>query len=137
MTSSRSLVDRLRSPSTSSESQGGHSLDELRKSVCNNLERILNSRAGMAPACSSYGLPDFSQIVNGVPARARDIEDSLRRCIAEYEPRIRHIEVQHVPDAHGPMTACFRIRASVVGGKNAEEIWFETVVVSSGRVRLK
>lgn len=111
--------------------------DDLRESVCKNLERILNSRAGMAPACSSYGLPDFSQIVNGVPARARDIEDSLRRCIAEYEPRIRHIEVQHVPDAHGPMTACFRIRASVVGGKNAEEIWFETVVVSSGRVRLK
>lgn len=110
--------------------------DSLRSSILQNLERILNSRAGMSQACEGYGIPDLTQIVNGVPERARDIERALEQSIRQYEPRLTQVEVEHVPDAHGPMTACFKIRAATSAGKSAEDIWFETVVVSSGRVRL-
>lgn len=107
-----------------------------RESIWDNLERILNSRAGMSLACESYGVPDLTQIVNGVPERARDIERALEKCIREYEPRLTSVQVEHIPDAHGPMTACFKVRASMTKGKSVEELWFETVVVSSGRVKL-
>jgi type VI secretion system protein len=140
MPPTRSLFERLRRVPTSASigHVTTHDLDDLRRSVIANLERILNSREGMSLGCASYGLPDLTQIVNGVPERAREIEQSIERCIKMYEPRLSQsqIEVEHVPNAHGPMTACFRIRASVHAGKSAEEVWFETVVVSSGRVKL-
>ena len=136
MRTTRSLFERLRRAPIPTGHFTDHDLDDLKLSVIRNLERILNSREGMSQACVNYGLPDLTQIVNGVPERAREIEESLERCIKEFEPRISQVEVEHVPNAHGPMTACFRIRASVHNGKTAEEVWFETVVVSSGRVKL-
>lgn len=136
MPSLRTLFQRLRAPAHAQGHFPDRDLDELRQSICKNLERILNSRDGMSPACASYGLPDLTVIVNGVPERAREIEQALQRCILEYEPRVKHVEVEHVPNAHGPMTACFKIRAAMQNGKSAEEVWFETVVVSSGRVKL-
>lgn len=136
MPATRTLFERLRRGAQVTGRFSEHDLDDLRASIIRNLERILNSRQAMAQACESYGLPDLTQIVNGVPERAREIEGSIERCIKEHEPRVSQVEVQHIPNAHGPMTACFRIRASVQAGKTAEEVWFETVVVSSGRVKL-
>lgn len=136
MPATRTLFERLRRAPIPTGHFTDQDLDDLRLSIIRNLERILNSREGMALACASYGLPDLTQIVNGVPERAREIEQSIALCIKEHEPRVSQIEVEHVPNAHGPMTACFRIRASVHAGKSAEEVWFETVVVSSGRVKL-
>ncbi|HNF97521.1 MAG TPA: type VI secretion system baseplate subunit TssE [Pseudomonadota bacterium] len=133
-TSCRSLFGRLRGPSPSDASLSPS--DALRESILRNLERILNSRAGMSLACETYGIPDLTQIVSGVPERARDIERAIEKCIREFEPRLTTVEVEHFPDSKGPMTACFKIRASVSQGKSAEELWFETVVVSSGRVKL-
>jgi type VI secretion system protein len=110
--------------------------DALADSIRQNLERILSSRAGMSQACQTYGIPDLTQIVNGIPERAREIERALQECIRHYEPRLTQIEVEHVPDAYGPMTACFKIRAAASTGNSDQELWFETVVVASGRVSL-
>ncbi len=131
----RSILERLQQRYKVS-SLDGELGSALRSSILQNLERILNSRAGMSQACEGYGIPDLTQIVNGVPERARDIERALEQCIRQYEPRLTQVEVEHIPDAHGPMTACFKVRAATSTGKSAEDIWFETVVVSSGRVRL-
>ena len=132
----RTLFERLQQDRTSQPVFTEKQEAVLRSSILQNLERILNSRAGMSQACEGYGIPDLTQIVNGVPERARDIERALEQCIRQYEPRLTQVEVEHIPDAHGPMTACFKVRAAASTGKSAEDLWFETVVVSSGRVRL-
>lgn len=132
----RTLFERLQQDRTSQPVFTEKQEAALRSSILQNLERILNSRAGMSQACEGYGIPDLTQIVNGVPERARDIERALEQCIRQYEPRLTQVEVEHVPDAHGPMTACFKVRAAASTGRSAEDLWFETVVVSSGRVRL-
>lgn len=136
MHASRSLFARLCCKDPGAVGPEEQTISHLRSSILQNLERILNSRAGMSQACETYGIPDLTQIVNGVPERARDIERALEQCIRQYEPRLTQVEVEHVPDAHGPMTACFKVRAAASTGKSAEDLWFETVVVSSGRVRL-
>ena len=136
MPSSTCLLQRLNRAAPKDQGLLGSDLDVLRSSILQNLERILNSRAGMSLACDGYGIPDLTQIVNGVPERAREIERALEDCIRKYEPRLTQVEVEHVPNAHGPMTACFKVRAAASSGKSDEDIWFETVVVSSGRVRL-
>lgn len=135
MNTSRSLFERLRTGGSRSH-ESEQDLDDLRHSICKNLERILNARSGMSQCCDSYGLPDMTQIIHGIPERAREIEQALERCIRDYEPRVSQVEVEHVLNPPDAMTACFKIRAAVATGKSAEEIWFETVVVSSGRVRL-
>lgn len=132
----RTLFERLERSTAQRGVSASDSVDELRESIICNLERILNSRAGMSAACASYGIPDLTQIVSGIPERARDIEAALERCVREYEPRVTQVEVRHLMETKAPMTACFRIRAAVIAGKSAEEVWFDTVVVSSGRVRL-
>lgn len=132
----RTLFERLQQDRTPQPVFTEQQEATLRSSILQNLERILNSRAGMSQACETYGIPDLTQIVNGVPERARDIERALEQCIRQYEPRLTQVEVEHIPDAHGPMTACFKVRAAASTGKSAEDLWFETVVVSSGRVRL-
>lgn len=136
MRSSSSLFQRLQRGTGPKGSATDRDPDALRSSILQNLERILNSRAGMSAACEAYGIPDLTQIVNGVPERAREIERALEQCIRQYEPRLTYVEVEHVPDAYGPMTACFKIRAAASSGKGGEDLWFDTVVVSSGRVRL-
>ena len=136
MSTASTIFERLGKTSGSHGSAALDASDTLRSSILQNLERILNSRSGMSPACETYGIPDLTQIVNGVPERARDIERALEQCIRQYEPRLTQVEVEHVPDAHGPMTACFKVRAAASTGRSAEDLWFETVVVSSGRVRL-
>lgn len=90
----------------------------------------------MSLTCDKYGIPDLTQIVNGVPERVNEITRALEECIRTYEPRLTQVKVEHVPNAHGPMTACFKVRAAASSGKSDEDLWFETVVVSSGRVRL-
>lgn len=136
MPSSTCLLQRLNRAASKDRGLAASEQDVLRSSILQNLERILNSRAGMSLACDGYGIPDLTQIVNGVPERAREIERALEDCIRLYEPRLTQVEVEHVPNAHGPMTACFKVRAAASSGKSDEDIWFETVVVSSGRVRL-
>ena len=39
--------------------------------------------------------PDLTQIVSGVPERARDIERAIEKCIREFEPRLTTVEVEH------------------------------------------
>lgn len=134
------LFERLRLGEGKTGRQGRSSerqVEETLLSVCANLERILNSRAGMAAACPRYGLPDFVEIVRGIPQRARELEDELKRCIVRYEPRVTDVSVEHVEHPDQPLSACFRIRAALVAGKSGEEVWFETVVERSGRVRLQ
>ena len=133
----RSLFERLQRGPTPTSRSTRQDLDEIRASIIKNLERILNSRAGMSAACESYGIPDMTQIVRGIPERRLEIEQALARCIEEYEPRLTHIEVRHDIENKTPMVACFQVHAAISTGKTAEEVWFDTVVVSSGRVRLR
>jgi type VI secretion system protein len=134
--SSRTLFERLQKPASPDSHSTQQDLDDLRQSILRNLEQILNSREGMSSACPAYGIPDLTQIVHGIPLRAREVEVSLERCIQQYEPRLRDVRVEHIVETGAPMTASFRISARLKEGKDRAQMWFETVVVSSGRVRL-
>lgn len=136
MSASTCLLQRLSRATSKDQGLPGSEQDVLRASILQNLERILNSRDGMSLTCDKYGIPDLTQIVNGVPERVNEITRALEECIRTYEPRLTQVKVEHVPNAHGPMTACFKVRAAASSGKSDEDLWFETVVVSSGRVRL-
>ncbi|WP_337009878.1 type VI secretion system baseplate subunit TssE [Pantoea sp. AS142] len=70
-------------------------------SVLDNMQRILNSRAGALTHLPDYGLPDMTKILQGMPGTAHEMMGALSAVLLKYEPRLKKITVvlldQNVP----------------------------------------
>lgn len=62
-------------------------------SVLDNMQRILNSRAGTLAHLPDYGLPDMTKILQGMPGTAHELIDTLAGVLLKFEPRLKHINV--------------------------------------------
>ena len=62
-------------------------------SVLDNMQRILNCRAGTLAHLPDYGLPDMTHILQGMPGTAHQLMDTLSAVLLNYEPRLKRIEV--------------------------------------------
>ncbi|MDR0807077.1 MAG: type VI secretion system baseplate subunit TssE [Enterobacteriaceae bacterium] len=67
--------------------------DQVILSVLDNLQRILNSRAGTLAHLPDYGLPDMTKILQGMPGTAHQLMNTLSAVLLKYEPRLKKIEV--------------------------------------------
>ncbi|MCE0814080.1 type VI secretion system baseplate subunit TssE [Buttiauxella sp. S04-F03] len=70
-------------------------------SVLDNIQRILNSRAGAISHLPDFGLPDMTKILQGMPGTAHELIDTLSGVLLKYEPRLQTLNVtlleQEVP----------------------------------------
>ncbi|QKJ87677.1 type VI secretion system protein TssE [Paramixta manurensis] len=70
-------------------------------SVLDNMQRILNCRAGALAHLPDYGLPDMTKILQGMRGTAHQLMGTLSEVLLKYEPRLKKIEVvlleQNVP----------------------------------------
>ncbi|AYU97874.1 type VI secretion system baseplate subunit TssE (plasmid) [Enterobacter cloacae] len=70
-------------------------------SVLDNMQRILNCRAGTLAHLPDYGLPDMTRILQGMPGTAHELMGTLSEVLLKYEPRLKKIAVvlleQNVP----------------------------------------
>ena len=62
-------------------------------SVLDNMQRILNCRAGTLAHLPDYGLPDMTKILQGMPGSAHQLMSSLSDVLLKYEPRLRCLQV--------------------------------------------
>lgn len=62
-------------------------------SVLDNMQRILNSRAGTLTHLPNYGLPDMTKILQGMPGTAHQLITTLSDVLLQYEPRLNSIRV--------------------------------------------
>ncbi|MDF7785849.1 type VI secretion system baseplate subunit TssE [Pantoea stewartii] len=86
---------------------GGLSLRQISEenqvilSVLDNMQRILNCRAGTLAHLPDYGLPDMTRILQGMPGTAHELMGTLSAVLLKYEPRLKKIAVvlqeQNVP----------------------------------------
>lgn len=139
----RSLFERLRSPQGGDsrgtlmrEYERHESHEQTLKSITNNLNRLLNSRQGQSPACLDYGILDVTQIIYGLEESEDAAERTIQRCVEIYEPRLSRVRVKRVEDPSRLLSVCFLVSARLVTEKSQSDVWFETVVASSGRVRV-
>ncbi|HFE3555046.1 TPA: type VI secretion system baseplate subunit TssE [Enterobacter hormaechei] len=78
---------------------GGLSLSQVSEqnqvilSVLDNMQRILNSRAGTLAHLPDYGLPDMTKILQGMPGTAHELITMLSAVLLKYEPRLSKINV--------------------------------------------
>ncbi|HHS9282309.1 TPA: type VI secretion system baseplate subunit TssE [Klebsiella michiganensis] len=62
-------------------------------SVLDNMQRILNCRAGTLAHLPDYGLSDMTKILQGMPGTAHELMGTLSAVLLKYEPRLKKIDV--------------------------------------------
>lgn len=62
-------------------------------SVLDNMQRILNCRAGTLDHLPDYGLPDMTKILQGMPGTAHQLMGTLSDVLLKYEPRLKNVDV--------------------------------------------
>lgn len=67
--------------------------DQVILSVLDNMQRILNCRAGTLAHLPDYGLPDMTKILQGMPGTAHELMKILSGALLKYEPRLRNLNV--------------------------------------------
>lgn len=78
---------------------GGLGLHQVSKqnqvilSVLDNMQRILNCRAGTLAHLPDYGLPDMTKILQGMPGTTHELMRILSFVLLKYEPRLKKIDV--------------------------------------------
>ncbi|MNF72341.1 Lysozyme [compost metagenome] len=68
--------------------------DQHTLSVLDNLQRILNSRAGALAHLPDYGLPDMGQILQGLPGSAHQLMGIMQETLIKYEPRLATVNIE-------------------------------------------
>lgn len=62
-------------------------------SVMDNIQRILNSRAGAIKHIPDYGLPDMSHVYQSLPSSAYMLMHAIQHTLLKYEPRLEAVEI--------------------------------------------
>ena len=71
--------------------------DQYSLSVLDNLQRILNCRAGALSHLPDYGLPDMGLILQGLPATAHSLMGIMHATLLKYEPRLEALAIELLP----------------------------------------
>lgn len=102
-------------------------------SVQQNVQRILNTRAGALKHLPDYGLPDLTNIYMALPASAHQLRDQMQATLLKYEPRIRSIDVSILADNDPGVLVSFEMTCHL---KKAGLVRFGTYFEPPGRMRL-
>lgn len=104
--------------------------EQLTLSVLDNMQRILNSRAGSLSHLPDYGLPDMGTVLQGLPASDHGLMNDIARTLRRYEPRLAQVSVQLIPQSR-PGHLDYALDVIIKGGGRAS---FGTTLGAEGRV---
>lgn len=107
--------------------------DQVLLSVLDNLQRILNCRAGSLSHLPDYGLPDMSQILQGLPGTAHGLMETMTTMLLRYEPRLQAIQVELLPQSL-PGHLDYALEVTLKGGTHVS---FGTTLAPEGKVLVR
>lgn len=102
-------------------------------SVLDNMQRILNCRAGTLAHLPDYGLPDMTKILQGMPGTAHQLMSILSDVLLKYEPRLNKVMVVML-DQQTPGELRYAIDAEL---KSIGLVRYGTDFMPEGRVLLR
>lgn len=109
---SASLFERIENGSVSHSR--AMQIENLQLSIKRNLRSILNSRPGSSQSTLNLGVIDLNDATASTADFRRTIEEAIKQCIEDYEPRIKQAEVHAVSsDGYNPMDLSFHIVAHI------------------------
>lgn len=102
-------------------------------SVLDNVQRILNSRAGSISHLPDYGLPDMGLILQGLPAAAHGLMNTLANTLLKYEPRLAAINIELLPQTQpGHLEYALDMQL-----KEGEQVTFGATLAPEGKVLVR
>lgn len=104
--------------------------DHCMLSVLDNLQRILNSRAGTLAHLPDYGLPDMGRVLQGMSGTAHELMNTLRNTLLRYEPRLAGVEVELLPQQL-PGHLQYRLDLQLHDGR---QLTFATALTAEGKL---
>lgn len=107
--------------------------DQHTLSVLDNVQRILNSRAGTLSHLPDYGLTDMSQILQGLPGSAHTLMSSMAKTLLKYEPRLAAVDIQLLAQVM-PGHLEYTLDAQL---KNGQRVSFATTLAPEGNVLVR
>ncbi|WP_415343702.1 type VI secretion system baseplate subunit TssE [Enterobacter hormaechei] len=107
--------------------------NQLILSVLDNMQRILNCRAGTLAHLPDYGLPDMTKILQGMPGTAHQLIATLSGVLLKYEPRLKSLNVTLL-DQTQPGELRYAIDAEL---KGLGLVRYGTEFMPEGRVLLR
>jgi len=134
-----SLLDRLKnSDGAAGRTTAAQTLRELKQSVLNDLENLLNTRwrcrswppslAELDRSLVNYGIPDFSS-GNLSGAAKEEFRKILEKTIRHFEPRFANVTVEALPAKDGnDRILRFGISAVLLAEPAPEPVKFETAL---------
>jgi type VI secretion system protein len=99
-------------------------------SVLDNLQRILNSRAGALSHLADYGLPDMGQVLEGLPSTAHALMGTMANTLLKYEPRLSAVTIDLLPQTQ-PGHLRYTLDVLLQGSRR---VMFGTTLSPEGRV---
>ena len=88
------ILDILTSP-TPCDSGDEHSfLEQEKSSICNHLQRLLNSRCDSLTHRPEFGMPDIAELYLGMPYSSEALMITMRYAIEQFELRLQHLQVR-------------------------------------------
>ncbi|PWG70721.1 type VI secretion system baseplate subunit TssE [Enterobacter mori] len=107
--------------------------NQLILSVLDNMQRILNCRAGTLAHLPDYGLPDMTKILQGMLGTAHQLIATLSGVLLKYEPRLKSLNVTLLEQTH-PGELRYAIDAEL---KGLGLVRYGTEFMPEGRVLLR
>lgn len=107
--------------------------EQLILSVLDNMQRILNTRAGSLKHLPDYGLPDMTTVLQGMPGTAHQLMRVLSDVLLKYEPRIKRVDVT-MQEQTQPGELHYVIDAEL---KDTGLVRYGTTFMPEGRVLLR
>ena len=88
------LLERLSGKGRRPGVKSVHEMGRLMDSIAAHLQRLFNTRQGCTQMDPELGLHDYTDFIPDYPDSLDLMEESIRRIVRSYEPRIRDVRVE-------------------------------------------
>lgn len=110
------------------------SSDDIIHSVKDHLTRLLNARKDSLSHMPDYGLPDITQLYQGLPYSQSELSDSIQNLILKYETRLNEVSVFNKSINNGNCILQLEVIGNLISG---ERVYFDTYFMSGGYADVK
>ncbi|MDR5868667.1 type VI secretion system baseplate subunit TssE [Halomonas koreensis] len=114
------LFERLSAPARPLP-EGDEAIEATLASIKRHLVDLLNSHPGHSECAPALGLLDFNDATLGVLDLELKVERAIRECIERFEPRVRRVQVETLPNEGTPLQLRFQVQATLDMGRDSTQ----------------
>ena len=108
-----SLFERLKVDADPISLSKGPNSAEVLRSIKRNVSNILNTRTGESLSSPELGLVDFNDASMAILDLSIRVKLSIKRCLEEFEPRLKEVDVMVIQDEREPLNLRFSVTATI------------------------